>query len=608
MTCTTCGGRPIVDCADCGRKARPPRPPKCGNTPKVLEINNVNYTLFHRVDIDGTESDLWADGETHYSVPNGLYKNVLLRLNGNDHKWLYSSDGIGTRIGQDARSFNELDDRPKYAGEEMTGNTNIPDVTASVTAERRARVAADNILQANIDAETAARTAADAELSANLSAEETARTTADTALDGRLTTVESDIDTLQSDLATESSTRSTADDSLQAQISTNAGDIDDLQASDTTIRTALDTTVVSDFALDANPSTVTLTLAESKKNLLSGQTSSESTALPVASTTQAGVMNSATYDAVQQNSQNIANILGGSVAVSGINESYTQQELTTAFLTASGESSVPNGASIWDITNTRKFEYYSNISQWVIIQSGNSGQVTVSPFTNLVAGIILGSNVDGQVYAESNGTGSVVGWDALKARVTNAETGISDLETDMTAAETAITNLQNGVAITKISGSTDAWTLNDGIYAYSNGTINLSTTASFTVPSTSTAIVVVNTAGTNTMKTIYFDYNARPYVVTVTAATGVASTIDPFGYVLTTSQVKNNLTTATAGSGVLDAYQGKVLKDSIDGKVSTYTSGSTEWDTTPTANSTKPVTSGGIYNVIGNVETLLATL
>lgn len=51
-------------------------------------------------------------------------------------------------FGGGASSFNELTDRPKYADEEMTSETNIP----SVSAETTARQEADNNLQQQIDA------------------------------------------------------------------------------------------------------------------------------------------------------------------------------------------------------------------------------------------------------------------------------------------------------------------------------------------------------------------------------------------------------------------------------------------------------------------------
>lgn len=61
------------------------------------------------------------------------------------------------------------------------------------------------------------------------------------------------------------------------------------------------------------------------------------------------------------------------------------------------------------------------------------------------------------------------------------------------------------------------------------------------------------------------------------------------------------------------AISAKVLRDNFytESEVNTLLSGkqaTLTFDTTPTANSTNPVTSGGIYNVIGDIETLLASI
>lgn len=70
----------------------------------------------------------------------------------------------------------------------------------------------------------------------------------------------------------------------------------------------------------------------------------------------------------------------------------------------------------------------------------DDGQDTVSQFTNDVAGIIKGSNLDGKVYAEDDGTGSVKGWDELK-----------------TLVQTLLTNLNNKVDKVTTSGSRRAY-------------------------------------------------------------------------------------------------------------------------------------------------------
>jgi hypothetical protein len=67
------------------------------------------------------------------------------------------------------------------------------------------------------------------------------------------------------------------------------------------------------------------------------------------------------------------------------------------------------------------WHYYINEESGVAIGWQDDGLDTVEQFTNSVAGIIKGSISDGQIYAESNGTGSVSGWSNLKNRVTNVE-------------------------------------------------------------------------------------------------------------------------------------------------------------------------------------------
>lgn len=47
---------------------------------------------------------------------------------------------------------------------------------------------------------------------------------------------------------------------------------------------------------------------------------------------------------------------------------------------------------------------------------------TISLATNTKPGLFLGKDIDGKVSVESDGSGSVVGWDALKSRVTTVET------------------------------------------------------------------------------------------------------------------------------------------------------------------------------------------
>lgn len=186
----------------------------------------------------------------------------------------------------------------------------------------------------------------------------------------------------------------------------------------------LDHTVLTDVGVSQNTSTVTVT--ETKKNLKTGDESSEDTALPVASATQAGVMNAATYQSILDTQAMTNNLLDGGVVVNNLPESPSQAELTSAWLTATGKTSLINRAYIWSPDNSEGYTYFSNVELWYVTSSGGGSSITVVPFTNSQAGIIKGAVADGQVFAEADGTGSVYGWDALKTRMTNAETTLGN--------------------------------------------------------------------------------------------------------------------------------------------------------------------------------------
>lgn len=279
--------------------------------------------------------------------------------------------GEVTRVITD--DFNKLNNRPSYAGELMTGDTNIPQVPSSVS-------------ELNNDSNYQTGT----QVSEAIGTETEAREAADTALDGRLTTVEG--------------------------IAATA-----LQPS------SIDKVVMTDINVGANTSTTTFNLDASKQNLLTGATSSKQVSMPVASSTEAGIMNSSTFDAVVNNTANINALANGAVAITGLPSSPTQAQLTTAWENATGETSLMNRAGIYDVTNGKVWTYYTNDTTWH--STTNTTQVTINTFTNSSEGTIKGSTNVGQVFAEADGTGSVNGWDALNDAVGNNSSAISGLQT-----------------------------------------------------------------------------------------------------------------------------------------------------------------------------------
>lgn len=228
------------------------------------------------------------------------------------------------------------------------------------------------------------------------------------------------IDTLEVNLDKETKDRKDEDEALDTRLTAVEG------IAATAVQPAdINRVVMTDTSVDSTV-TSTVQIKESKVNLSTGTTSTDNLVLPVASHDQAGVMNSSIYDAVATNSSNISAILGGAVAINGLSASPSQSDLTTAWENETGLTTLINRASIFDVDNSKVWTYYSNDTTWYA--SSSSSQVTVSPFTNNSAGIILGSTSTGQVFAESNGTGSVNGWDTLSGAVSTNSSDISDIQ------------------------------------------------------------------------------------------------------------------------------------------------------------------------------------
>lgn len=79
-----------------------------------------------------------GDDKTGKDKPaNGAYTNSYVVYEANGAEYMYDSYGVYTPMESGGGSggvsdFNELDNRPKYAGETMTGDTDIPDVSSDI--------------------------------------------------------------------------------------------------------------------------------------------------------------------------------------------------------------------------------------------------------------------------------------------------------------------------------------------------------------------------------------------------------------------------------------------------------------------------------------------
>ena len=395
MTCTACGEHPKENTAKDFTKA-------------VIEINNPeeSIVLFRKVVIPTSMGD-----ETEVPAAVGKYHNVLLVYEINNHAYLYSSDGIPTLLTSDIAQ--EIEEK-------------IDTVAGNLSVEITNRQNADTAIEQNVTT-----------LSNNLSAEVTNRQNAD--------------NTLQTNITNESTTRGNADTALGNRLTTVEG-----IAATAVQPNDINKTVTTDIALNPVVSTSTVQLNESKINLMSGTASSESIALPVASTTQAGIMNSATFDTITANTNNLNAIMNGAVAITGLSANPSQSDLTTAWLAQTNLPALINRASIYDVSNDKVWTYYSNDATWHA--ASNTSQVTVSTFTNSSEGTILGSTNNGQIYAESDGTGSVNGWDTLTGNVSTNAGNISSLQTAVAGKQDSLT-AGTGISLNGATISVDTTTI-----------------------------------------------------------------------------------------------------------------------------------------------------
>lgn len=373
------------------------------NTPSVLQINSQpEVVLFHRVDIPTTV----GDDVTNPPV-NGMYRNILVVYEANGHTYLYNSDGIFTRI-TGSSDFDEINNVPKYGGVPMSSATDIPDVggmredidqlSTDIQNEATARQSADQNIISSISSEVSNRIDADATLNSRILLEISDRSDAVAGVHNEVIAEknarEDEDATLQSHIDAEALARQVADNDLRNGISGKAdltslaavattGDYDDL--SDRPTR-------VSEF--------------ENDSDYQSGND-----------------VHTSIEDAVSPLAESVNAILNGAVSISGISASPTQAALTTAWTTATGISTVINGAKINDSDNQKVWTYYTNTLTWYA--ASNTAQVTVNQWTDSTAGIVKGSSTDGKIHAESDGTGSVNGWSTLVNTVSSKQDNIT---------------------------------------------------------------------------------------------------------------------------------------------------------------------------------------
>lgn len=171
--------------------------------------------------------------------------------------------------------------------------------------------------------------------------------------------------------------------------------------------------------------------------------------LPVSSRLQAGVMNSATYATLDELGNRVAALESNTVTylVTLPNDNPTQAEINSAYQTAYPTAPFPpnDGTTVIDQGKQLYYRYVKNGNLWI-----KTSGFTISQWTNDTLGTVKGSTTPGQIQAETDGTGSLVGYDTIISNITSLTTQV-----DANAEEIAYTRVRVIGSLHAAGGSTD---------------------------------------------------------------------------------------------------------------------------------------------------------
>ena len=103
------------------------------------------------------------------------------------------------------------------------------------------------------------------------------------------------------------------------------------------------------------------------------------------------------------------------------NDNPTQAEINSAYQTAYPTAPFPpnDGTTVIDQGKQLSYRYVKNGNLWIKITGS-----TISQWTNDTLGMVKGSTTPGQIQAETDGTGSLVGYDAIISNISTLTTQV----------------------------------------------------------------------------------------------------------------------------------------------------------------------------------------
>lgn len=185
----------------------------------------------------------------------------------------------------------------------------------------------------------------------------------------------------------------------------------------------------------------------------------EQIAFPIASSVQTGMMNAQTYAGIVNLNARVDKLEASKTVyyVSFSSTSPSDSELTSLFTTVSGRPPAA-GDYLTDIAKSLTYGY--NGTNWIKVETSTD----IPVFTSETPGLIKGNTADGTVAAESDGTGSINGWDNVKTTLNNHTESIGTIQSSLSTVEgevagfsTDLMGKNNKLNAVTVTLTTDGW-------------------------------------------------------------------------------------------------------------------------------------------------------
>lgn len=219
---------------------------------------------------------------------------------------------------------------------------------------------------------------------------------------------------------------------------------------------------------------ITQTAEAATITMTRGTGSQEQIPFPIASSVQTGMMNAQTYAGIVNLTARVDKLEASKTVyyVTFSSTSPTDSELTSLFTTVAGRPPAA-GDYLTDIAKALTYGY--NGTNWIKVETS----ADIPMFTTETPGLIKGNTADGTVAAETDGTGSVNGWDNVKTTLTNHTESIGTIQSSLSTVEGEVASLNAGIqtkndklnAVT-VALTVEGWVDNAQTVAASNVTAN----------------------------------------------------------------------------------------------------------------------------------------